>query len=212
MGQPGHDLPPDGPVWPTTEREFAAPLTIGVISDTHVYARGARRVSPHVHDLFRRFGCGLIVHCGDANVGEVLDDLAEIAPLVGVVGNNDDDELQDRLPKEAWFDVGPHRFAAVHGHGTARQSARTTAKTYARRASCVIFGHSHEPLIEAAHGAILFNPGSATDRRWHAHFGIGLIHVTTEAIRPELVLFDHPAHLVNVHPDDPPVAGNGSIA
>ena len=191
---------PDGPVWPTDQRTFPVPLTIGVISDTHVYAHGSRRVPRQVLDLFRRFRCDLIVHCGDVNTGEVLDDLVELAPLIAVVGNNDEDEIARILPKEAWFDVGPHRFVAIHGHGRKGMSARAVARTYADRAACVIYGHSHEPVIEQHGGAILFNPGSATDRRWHPHFGVGLIHVTAGKIEPELVLYLNPDHLVNVNP------------
>ena len=192
---------PDGPVWPTEQRRFVVPLTIGVISDTHVYARGSRRVPREVLDLFRRFGCGLIVHCGDANVGDVLDELAGIAPLIAVVGNNDEYELVDLLADEAWFDVGPHRFVAIHGHLQKGQSARINARAFADRADCVVYGHSHEPVIERQGRAMLFNPGSATDRRWHPHFGVGLIHVTEAKITPELVLFLDPAHLVNVMPE-----------
>lgn len=193
--------PPDGPLWPTDQRRFAVPLTIGVISDTHVYPHGSRRVPPPALDLFRRFGCGLLVHLGDANIGDVLDELAAVAPLLAVVGNNDDAELQDALPMEAWFDVGPHRFVAVHGHGQRGKSARQVAQGYAGRAACVLYGHSHEPVIEQQGTTILFNPGSATDRRWHPHFGVGLVHVTEHGIRPELVLYLDPAHLANVQPD-----------
>ncbi len=201
MGAGIRTTDPDGPIWPTGQRRFDVPLTIGVISDTHVYARGSRRVPREVLDLFRRFDCGLLVHCGDANIGDVLDELAGIAPLIAVVGNNDEVELADALPKEAWFDVGPHRFVAIHGHLHKGQSARATARTYADRAACVIYGHSHEPVIEQQGRAILFNPGSATDRRWHPHFGVGLIHVTEAKITPELVLFLDPAHLVNIRPE-----------
>lgn len=201
MGDEIQPIHLDGPVWPTEQRRFEVPITIGVISDTHVYAHGSRRIPPEVLDLFRRFTCGLIVHCGDANIGEVLDELAEVAPLIAVVGNNDEYELQDALPEEAWFDVGPHRFVAIHGHRRKGLSARATAKTYADRAACVVYGHSHEPVIEQEGTAILFNPGSATDRRWHSHFGVGLIHVTEEKITPELVLYLNPAHLVNVRPE-----------
>lgn len=200
MGDDLRHVHPSGPVWPTDQRRFPVPLTIGVISDTHVYANGSRHVPVQVLDLFRRFQCDLIVHCGDVNTGEVLDELAELAPLIAVVGNNDEHDVADLLPEEAWFDVGPHRFVAVHGHGRKGMSARAVARTYADRAACVVYGHSHEPVIEQHDGAILFNPGSATDRRWHPHFGVGLIHVTEDLITPELVLYLNPAHLVNVTP------------
>ena len=188
-----------GPDWPTAERRFASPLTIGVLSDTHVHQRSHRRVPDEVCDLFRRFSCGLIVHLGDVNVGEVLDELAKIAPVIAVVGNNDDAELAAALPEEAWFDVGDLRFLALHGHlGTG--SARALARTFAGQARVILYGHSHEPVIEREGETVIFNPGSPTDRRWHEHFGVGLIHVDGDTVTPELVLFDDPEHLVNVVP------------
>ena len=55
------------PFEPTDRRAFPAPLTIGVIADTHVRAWGVRRLPPEVPDLFARFGVGLILHAGDVN-------------------------------------------------------------------------------------------------------------------------------------------------
>jgi hypothetical protein len=62
----------------------------------------------------------------------------------------------------------------------------------------VLFGHSHQPLIEPVDSLVLFNPGSATDRRWHDHFGVGIIDVTAERIEPELILYTSPDHLANI--------------
>jgi hypothetical protein len=50
-------------------------------------------------------------------------------------------------------------------------------------------------MIEKLGGVTYFNPGSPTDRRWHEHFGIGLIHFTEAGFRPELLLFESPAEL-----------------
>ncbi len=185
---------------PSPKREFRTPLTIGVISDTHVYLRGARRLPPEVVDLFIRFRVGLILHGGDVNTSGVLMALAEVAPVLAVRGNNDDAILVENLPDAVEFTVGPHRFGLVHGHGgaTARSEAR---RRFAGRVDCAIYGHSHVPLIEREEGTILFNPGSATDRRWGPHFGVGLITVTETEIDPELVLYTDPRHLVSVRPD-----------
>lgn len=187
-----------GAAWPTEQREFTVPLTIGVLSDTHVYARGSRRVPGEVLDLFRRFGVGLIVHLGDVNIAGVLDELAGIAPVLAVAGNNDDLELVAELPEQVAFSVGDVRFLAIHGHGG--QSARRVATDHTPGHDLVLFGHSHEPLVEAAGESAIFNPGSPTDRRWHRHFGVGIITVTGEGFRPELILFDDPAHLANIKP------------
>src|SRR5690625_1008167 len=112
-----------GPV--TQERHFAAPLTIGVISDTHIHAHGSRDVHPAILRLFRRATVDLLVHLGDINTRHVLEELSGIAPVIAVVGNNDDEELQVVLPKTTRFTVGGYTLAAIHGHGgrTAKDEA-----------------------------------------------------------------------------------------
>jgi putative phosphoesterase len=184
----------------TPQRSFAAPLTIGVISDTHIFAGGRRRLPLEITDLFRRFGCGLLLHAGDVNTPHTLAELARIAPVLAVTGNNDDAEMRRIAPRELTFEVGRFKFAMLHGDGGA--SARSEArKRFAGRADLVIYGHSHIPISEMVDGSVLFNPGSATDRRWQEHFGIGLISVSEERCVPEIVLFNDPRELNNVKPD-----------
>ena len=183
---------------PTTEqRRFDPPVRIGVISDTHIHPRSRRQLPDAVIQLFQRADLDLIIHLGDVNTRSVLDDLAHLAPLIAVQGNNDDDELAAILPRETTFTVGRHRFGAIHGHGgrSARQVAR---ETFTGTVDFVLFGHSHQPLIEPVDSLVLFNPGSATDRRWHDHFGVGIIDVTAERIEPELILYTSPDHLANI--------------
>ncbi len=168
-----------------------------MIADTHIYAHSNRVIPPSVLDLFRRAGVGLILHLGDVNSAWVLEELAELAPLMAVAGNNDDDELQDRLPSTLRFTVGRHRFGAVHGDG-GRSAKDQVKRAFAGKADLAFFGHSHIPFVDEHKGTLLFNPGSATDRRWHEHFGVGIVRVTEEAIDPELILYTHPDHLTNI--------------
>ena len=182
----------------TTKRHFDAPFTIGVIADTHVtHSVGGKTLSPFVLDLFKRADVGLIVHLGDINTRYILEELAEIAPTMAVVGNADDQELLYMLKRSVRFTVGRFTFGAVHGHGG--KNARAEAiSALAGKVDCVLFGHSHQPLIESVDGSIIMNPGSATDRRWFEHFGVGIIRVTEEKFEPELILYNDPVHLVNV--------------
>ncbi|MCA9832457.1 MAG: metallophosphoesterase [Thermomicrobiales bacterium] len=181
----------------TTKRAFDAPLVIGVISDTHIYTGSRREIAPALKRLFERAGVGLMVHLGDANSRSVLKEIAEIAPLIAVVGNNDDEDLQYLLPQTTRFTVGDYSFAAIHGHSG--RSARDVAiERWAGKVDCILFGHSHKPLIEKEQGSILFNPGSPTDRRWYAHFGVGIITVDKTGIHPDLVLFEDANHLDSV--------------
>lgn len=181
----------------TTVRAFDAPLTIGVISDTHIYAGSKRQIDAGVKRLFERAGVGLIVHLGDANTKDVLEELAEMAPLIAVKGNNDEEDLQYTLPMTTRFTVGDKSIAAIHGHG-GRSAKDVAIERWAGKVDCILFGHSHLPLIERERGSILFNPGSPTDRRWHPHFGVGVITIDKTGIQPDLVLFEHPDHLDSI--------------
>ncbi len=174
-------------------RQFPAPLTIGVLADTHVYRQGRRQLPAEVVDLFQRAGVGLIVHGGDVNDRTVLATLEEVAPILAVMGNNDAAELRDTLPEQIMFRVGRFTFALIHGHQG--RTARAVARSFVGKVDCVIYGHSHIPMIEESAGTTMFNPGSPTDRRWRPHFGIGLIRVSAERCQPELVLFANPADL-----------------
>lgn len=192
MSRIGHE-----PHLVTRRRSFDAPMTIGVIADTHIYPHSRRVIPEQVRRLFRRARMDLLVHLGDANSRFVLEDLAGIAPLIAVPGNNDDDELHDLLPATVWFTVGRFRFGAIHGHG-GRSAKQVAIDTFAGRVDCALFGHSHIPLIDQVRNTVLFNPGSATDRRWHEHFGVGVITVTEDIIAPELILYTDPDHLENI--------------
>ncbi len=190
-------------------RKWEPPLTIGVIADTHIYDQGMRRLPAQVLDLFRRANVGLIIHLGDANVASVLRDLAEIAPVLAVYGNNDSDELLDTLPATLTISVGRHRIGGIHGHG-GRSAREQATETFAGKVDLALFGHSHIPFMDETGGTTLMNPGSATDRRWHPHFGIGLVTVTAELLRRELILYADPAHLTSIMFDLQPATNERS--
>lgn len=181
----------------TSRRLFDEPCRIGVIADTHIYTGGRRTIPAGVIRLFERAKPDLLVHLGDANTRHVLEELAEIAPLIAVPGNNDDPELHYMLTETTRFQVGERTFGVLHGHGgrTARMEA---TRRFVGKVDCVLFGHSHQPLIDQVDDTILFNPGSATDRRWNEHFGVGLIVVENGTIYPEVIAYHDADHLDNI--------------
>lgn len=185
---------------------FPLPLTIGLIADTHIFEGGGSRPIPEpVLDLFQRFGVDLIVHAGDIVTQSVLDRLAAVAPTLAVHGNKDPLDLWRDLPERIVITAGDHRIGVVHGHGgpNARFIARTA---FEEPLALVVYGHSHLPRIEEELGVVYINPGSATDRRWSAHFGIGILTIDQQGVRPELILFDAPAHLASIEPQPAPGA------
>lgn len=142
---------------------LAAPATLGAISDTHITTPGRRLPAPLLEALR---ACDYILHAGDICVPEVLDQLAEIAPVFAVRGNNDRPDLAASLPLEYVFRIGAVRLGLLHGHGE-RRGARDAALNRMRgQVACVVYGHSHRPEVASCDGLLLVNPGSPTVPRF----------------------------------------------
>jgi putative phosphoesterase len=193
---------PDGPVTTplllSTQREFDCSLIIGVVADTHLWSNGHRQFPHEVLELFERAGVGLILHAGDANDRSVIELLGAVAPVIAVAGNNDDALLQMSLARSERLTVGKWKLGMVHGHGG--RSAREVAfETFGDDIDFVVYGHSHIPRSELRGSTVCFNPGSATDRRWHPHFGVGLIRCDEQGLHPEIILFNRPSDLAALY-------------
>jgi putative phosphoesterase len=175
----------------------APPIVIGVVSDTHVSTPRSYSALEIVLDFFRRRKVGLILHGGDVGRASLLAEMAAVAPVVAVRGNADSLELIETLPDRIWISAGTRTILLLHGHHG--KTAKTTALAAVQPGvDVIVFGHSHQPLIEQHDDTILFNPGSPTERRWGPHFGVGLLAVTNDGIEPELVLFDDPRQLASM--------------
>ncbi len=149
---------------------------IGIISDTHI---------PHFKKLpgaiWEHFaGVELIIHAGDLSVLSVTKELETIAPVVAVQGNVEEDEVIHALPIKREIVVGHCRIGIVHILGDSHNRERIARQEFPE-ARVVVFGHSHIPYNQEHDGQLLFNPGSATDRRRQARCSIGLLHVDDEA-------------------------------
>jgi putative phosphoesterase len=148
---------------------------VGVISDTHV---------PH----FRRLPEALwvqfaqvesIIHAGDLSVLSVLDELATIAPVTAVQGNIEQEEVVLKLPIKRQITIGWCKIGIVHILGEREHYARNGRREFPD-AHVVIFGHSHIPYNQEHNGQLLFNPGSANDRRRQPTCSIGILSIDDE--------------------------------
>lgn len=158
---------------------------IGVISDTHVpeYKAVPEAVWTHFADV------ELIIHAGDLSRLSVINDLETIAPVVAVQGNIEEDEVVRTLPIKRELLVGGCRIGVVHILGNAKNRA-TVARQEFPTARCVIFGHSHDPYNQEHDGQLLFNPGSANDRRRQPTCSLGLLTIddNNQQITGEIIL------------------------
>jgi uncharacterized protein len=157
---------------------------IGVISDTHIpdFRQLPESIWQHFADV------ELIIHAGDLSVLRVIAELETIAPVVAVQGNVEGDEVVKKLPIKREIVVGHCSIGIVHILGDSRNRARVARQEFPN-ARCVVFGHSHIPWNQEYNGLLLFNPGSATDRRRQPRCSIGMLHTDDEAgsVRGEII-------------------------
>jgi Predicted phosphoesterase len=80
-----------------------------------------------------------------------------------VYGNNDDEEIRERLPEARTVEYEGFRFAVTH-----RVRGGPTELTLfgrERDADAVIYGHSHNPEVDTGGELPLINPGSHAQPR-----------------------------------------------
>lgn len=136
-----------------------------LLADTHVPAR-ARRLPD---DVWRAVDeADVVVHAGDwvdLATFEALDERSR--RLIAVWGNNDGDELRERMPEFAVARIEGVNLGVVHETGVARgREARMDARYPDGVLDLLVFGHSHIPWDSTTpQGIRLLNPGSPTDRR-----------------------------------------------
>ncbi|HEX8613105.1 MAG TPA: metallophosphoesterase family protein [Telluria sp.] len=127
-------------------------LRIGVISDTHGLLR------PEALDFLA--GSDFIVHGGDIGNAGILAQLAAIAPLTVVRGNNDKGAWAADVPASALLEVGGVRLYVLH------DIADLDAGALPADVKVVVYGHSHRPLAQQRGAVLYLNPGSAGPRRF----------------------------------------------
>jgi putative phosphoesterase len=116
----------------------------------------------------------------------VLEPLRALAPTLAVYGNADPWDVAHRLPRRVLVRVGRWSVGMVHGDGS-RGTTVERARTAFTGVDAVVFGHSHQPLCEWNGGVLLFNPGSATDRRSSPRCSCGRLRLTDAGIEGEIV-------------------------
>lgn len=163
-------------------------MLIGVVSDTHW--KWARPVTPAI-ELLRERKPDMILHAGDILDTELLDELAEIAPVHAVAGNNDE-PFFSRLPYKLIVEAGDIRIGLVHGNGSYRTPDVAYATFLKDDVQVIVFGHSHVPYCEMREGRLMFNPGACSRPRSESGKpSFGLLHIDEEGkVTGEIVYFD----------------------
>lgn len=149
---------------------------VGLISDTHGLLR------PEAVDALR--GVDLIVHAGDVGDPAILASLSTLARVVAVRGNVNRDAWADALPETEVASTGAARLYIVHDIGA------LAIDPVAAGFDAVIYGHSHQPLVERRRGVLYVNPGSAGPRRFTLPVSVARLTIEAHRIDAEIVTLD----------------------
>lgn len=132
-------------------------MKIGLIADTHNY------FDPAIREYFS--DCDEIWHVGDFGTMKVIDELRKIAPLRGVYGNIDGQDIRKEFPKELRFEVEGMDVYMTHiGGNPGRYAIPVREMMESDPPDLFITGHSHILKIarDPNNRNILFiNPGAA---------------------------------------------------
>jgi putative phosphoesterase len=129
----------------------------GIISDTHFSLRNETETLDWLFDQLTRIfkDVDMIIHAGDLCYKAILDKLNSIAPTKVVAGECD--EIDD-LPKFLQISAGKYKIGVIH-----EKPSNLKDFFHQNKIHILIFGHSHQPLIEATlFNTLIINPGSPT--------------------------------------------------
>ncbi len=153
-------------------------LRVGLISDTHGLLRPEARAF--------LIGCDYILHGGDIGGQEILDELALIAPVIAVRGNNDTEAWARALAEVELVRVGNVFVYIIHN------LSELDVDPGGSGARVIISGHSHKPSIEERGGILYVNPGSCGPRRFNLPICLGELSVAGNAVSARIITFpDH---------------------
>lgn len=150
-------------------------MKVIVISDTHM-PRMAKGLPPRLKEDLKT--AELILHAGDWQTREVYEELKTYAPVEGVCGNVDGQDLIEQFGFQKVLTIEGYRIGIVHGHGKKGTTEQRAIEAFSgKELDIIIFGHSHIPVNKSIDGTILFNPGSPTDKRRQSKYSFGIIKI-----------------------------------
>src|SRR5690606_35431024 len=148
-------------------------LRLGLISDTHNLLR------PEAADALR--GVDAILHLGDICKVEILDQLAKIAPVTAIRGNNDQGDWAQTLPEQLQLELLGYRLFLIHD---LKQMDLSPVQS---GFDIVLSGHCHKPSVNRNQGILYCNPGSAGPRRFKLPITVGYLHLSKAGAQAEIV-------------------------
>lgn len=133
---------------------------VGVISDTHGLLR------EEVKEILQT--CDVILHGGDINRQNILEELQTIAPTYAVRGNNDG-KWANQLPETRKLTLYGVSFYMIHNKKRIPENLKDC--------NIVIYGHSHKYEAYEKDDKLWLNPGSCGVQRFRLPLTMALLEI-----------------------------------
>ena len=146
---------------------------IGIISDTHGLLR------PEVLEILRT--CDCILHGGDINKPEILDQIRPLASVYVVRGNNDKDWAEG-MSRTLRFTIEGVEFFMTHN--------KKSVACELGSAQVVVFGHTHKYFDKIIDDRLWINPGSCGRRRFDQEITMAVMHVDAGRYQVEKIVIE----------------------
>jgi len=147
----------------TTDQSSPRPTTVAIISDTHAV------LDPRIAEVICH--ADIAIHAGDIGSAGILSSMhPKTGRVIAVAGNNDqsilwpaeESEVLDSIPEIAELELPGGSIAIEHGH---RHGFNTPDHQSLRKAhpgvKLVIYGHTHQQVIDDSSTPWVANPGAA---------------------------------------------------
>ena len=153
------------------KKDFEMAKKIGIISDTHGLLR------QEVLDILQN--CDCILHAGDFDRPEILEQLRYLGSIYAVRGNNDRGWAEN-LSSALRFRIEGVEFFMTHNRKDVAWDLENT--------QVVVFGHSHKYLEKITDGRLWLNPGSCGYSRFGGEVTMAVMTVEKETYQVEKIV------------------------
>lgn len=155
---------------------------IGILSDTH---RTNCDLAFTLAVLTAFQSCDTIAHAGDVTDVRILTAFPG-KQVYAVHGNMCTPATRSLLPESLSFSAGGYLIALCHGHLAGPDRAGYLLERFPE-ADAIIFGHTHQPVIQNFGSTLLINPGSfRSTGRYGSPGSYALLTFTETGLHAEL--------------------------
>ena len=147
-------------------------MLIAVVSDTHRSSKYIKLAKELIKDA------DILIHLGD-NVDDVEELERDFKGVVYAVAGNCD--YSREYPKENVIEITGKKIFFTHGdlYGVKSSINNIYYRGKELGADIVLFGHTHQHIIEKENGMILMNPGSISLPRFKGRY-VGFIDINDD--------------------------------